>query len=240
MKPRTIYESTFIRRSHELYPVGGFLGEVDTSNPGLDDQTRVEWRTHYDPYIDGTRNATLYSVWFRHHRQGNWIPVMLCKTGGRPDYEHHARYITNHALYGVMCAYLKDLEIKEEWEVEREREDYVDIDEDVAGLDIVYGTPIAPIDLGKLAHVRREFYNRNIVGWDSLRAWPYDGYKPVRRMSLAEKQRQRWERLQKEVAGLVKEDPECKLIAELSKTEQGTDDIIAQMGEHLRKLLGRD
>ena len=126
MKPRTVYESTFIRRSHELYPVGSFLDGVDVSNPGLDEQNRVEWRTHYDPYIDGTRNATLYSVWFRHHDRGDWIPVLLCKTGGRPDYEYYARYITNHALYGVMCAYLKNLEIRDEQEAELEREDYVD------------------------------------------------------------------------------------------------------------------
>ena len=168
MKPLDIYHSPFIKEDTEVYIVGQFLDGLDTDNEGLEKQTRVKVRTHFNPYIDGTRHASLRSVWFDNH------PVMITKSGGRPDSEYSHRYITDLPRYKEMVSYLKSLEELEEWRVE---EELFSADEEVEGLDKVYTFQVEVSDFGATANAR-QWFRKFLREWGANHSWPYPSSFP--------------------------------------------------------------
>lgn len=226
MRPSEIYQAPYLRTNRDLYPIRYFLDGIDTSNDGLEKQDQVELRTHYDPYIDGDRNATLYSVWFQDY------PVMVCKTGGRPDYEHYERYITNKDRFRQMLGYLKSLEQAEEQEIE----DVCALDQDIEGLDIVYGRRITLKDLGSIAHVRAQFV-KSLEDWSSENAWPYPCSFPNSKPTLQDKQAVRWTRIREDAEHLIIDDPASFQAVEMIRQNiKGTDAIISETLKILRAL----
>lgn len=248
MKPRDVYDAPFLRENADIYPIRYFLDGIDGENEGLERQDRVIVREHFDPYIDGSRNASLYSVWFNPRRRerrkenpiskGAYLPVFICKTGGRPDYEHYGRFITDKDYFIKMLSYLKSMEILEH----RDLDDVVGIDDDVEGLDVVYCSRINKNDLGPIPH-HREAFAKDLRRWSSLGGWPYPpiigtekGFPKHGNITLEEKQIKRWERIQSDAKRLVDVDPDSGPILEWAQTEQGTDEIIERMSQHIKML----
>lgn len=253
MKPRDVYDAPYLRSSKDIYPISYFLDGIDSYNDGLEKQDRVEIREHFNPYIDGTRNASLYSVWYaptaserprsaalglHPEKQAKFLPVFICKTGGRPDYEHYARYITDQKLFLAMLIYLKSMEELEE----RDHDDIVGIDDDLDDLNTVYCSRINKNDLGPIPH-HREAFAKDLRRWGSEMGWPYapflgkiDGVFKHGTITLEEKQRQRWKRLQSDAMRLVEVDPECSVVFDLAQAAHGTDEIIEKMMSHIKSL----
>lgn len=214
MKPNDVYQAAFLSEATDLWSISYFLETtVDLSDEVFDTQDQVTVRTHFNPYIDGTRHASLYSVWFRKQ------PVMICKGGGRPDYEHYAKYITNLDQYYEMIKYLKTLAGTKE----PETQDLYAPDEEIDDLNIVYTFEVAPTDFGAIPHART-WFRRFLTEWFSAWAWPYDV------QTLHDKQKVRWPRIQQEAQRLLRVDPSTAAIAKLTaETLTGSDDVIRQL-----------
>jgi hypothetical protein len=237
MKPQDVYDAPFLRETREVYGLSEFLDGVDCSNEGLDNQVRVNLRTHFSPYIDGTRHATMQSIWFDDK------PVMIVKHGGRPDREHSHRYITDLPAYKEMVGYLKSMEEIEEYWVEQE---VFEADQDVEDLDRVYTYQIEPTDLGPIPHARYRF-KQWLREWSSEHAWPYPASFPgwsmkepqKNRPTLVDKQGMRWPRIVQEAASLAKADPASSDIRSYAESygNAGDDAAIETMMQMLDSLV---
>ena len=235
MKPNDIYNAPFISETTELCCISEFVDYADVTNSGVEDQTRITVRKHFNPYIDGTRSATLYSVWY------DGLPVMVCMNGGRPDREYSHRFITNEPLYCSMLVYIQSLCILEY----REAEDVVDPNQDIAQLDRVYTFSINVNDLGRIPHERYHFLHHWLIPYHYEGGWPYGSIIGVnekgttvtrQQLSLEEKKRQRWERIQTGAKRLAEHDPEAKPLLELAEGEPN-DEAVTKMRQFLEDLL---
>lgn len=235
MKPRDVYNAPCLTIDHDLWSLEEFFDGIELwtlDRDKLDAQTRITVKTHFDPYIDGERGASLYSVYLDMH------PVMICKNAGRPDREHSGRFITDKERFKELLQFLRSMGPPEDVEV-------FELDNDIPDLDVIYTFRLTPKSLGPIPDARHRFASW-LKDWSCNWSWPYPasfpGWKGLNHPenpnpTLADKQVLRWTRIQEQAERLLAIDPSAVKIAALAKNTHGTDQIIAEMKNEL-SLLG--
>lgn len=142
MKPQDLYQRIPESSDHNLFHLKGFyynhLPEIQFDFPWVDGQQadpgkRVAIHYYKNFCFDGRRVWILASVFF------DGEPVMITQNAGREGDDHAARFVTDKDRYRQMIIYLNTLNpmISEE-----ENKDFVEINQDIVGLDEFYGNKL--------------------------------------------------------------------------------------------------
>lgn len=145
MKSRDLYARAPESTNYEVGNLVGFyynhVPEIENANlPWEDPNKRVEFKCYKYFNFDGRRFWRLAGVYF------DGKPVMITQNAGREGDDHRERFITDHAHYTQMVAYLMTLN---QAKFEKPA-DVVGIDDEIPGLTEFYGNSLD----GRFEHYR--------------------------------------------------------------------------------------
>lgn len=109
MKPIELYARTPENECTWLYPTTEFIPEIRDTHDLPDQDPRLITKVHGDPYIDGDRCWELATVWFQPLGCYLHQPFMIFQRAGRSGRDHHARFVTDGAVYAQAVVYLNSL-----------------------------------------------------------------------------------------------------------------------------------